>query len=172
MITFFKLENNRIKHKSKKPFKRCSFPYSLFVVDNDKKYLEISKKRISKFFSEKTRINFIFSEAEMTKYNGKYTSQYRFHPLVNPDFIYVDGPGLTSVRERIRGLGFDEKNRRMVNSDVLLYESSSPSDFFILVDRMYVTMNFLINNLKYKYTLKKDLALGIVTFEKKYQPYP
>ena len=60
----------------------------------------------------------------------------------------------------------------MVNSDVLIYKSSAPQDFFILVDRLYVNMNFLSNNLKHKYTLKKDLALGIVTFEKKYQPYP
>ena len=56
----------------------------------------------------------------------------------------------------------------MVNSDILLYESSAPYDFFILVDRLYVNMNFLSNNLKHRYTLKKDLALGIVTFEKKY----
>ena len=63
-------------------------------------------------------------------------------------------------------------NRRIVASDILLYESSSPSDFFILVDKRYVNVNFLINNLKYKYTVKKDLAFGIVTFEREYQPYP
>ena len=111
-------------------------------------------------------------------------------PNISPNFIYLDGPNPESVRGKIRGLGFSEKNsnfkgdgihktdegnrwdRRTVNADILLYESSAPYDFFILVDRLYVNMNFLSNNLKHKYTLKKDLALGIVTFEKKYQPYP
>jgi len=111
-------------------------------------------------------------------------------PNISPNFIYLDGPNTESVRGKIRGLSFGEKipdprsdrmiktregnmlNRRIVASDILLYESSSPSDFFVLVDRRYVNTNFLINNLKYKYTLKKDLAFGIVTFERKYQPYP
>ena len=64
-------------------------------------------------------------------------------------------------------------NRRIVSSDTLLYESSAPHDFFIRVDRQYCNSNFLINNLKHKYIVKKDLAFsGTVTFEKKYQPHP
>ena len=64
-------------------------------------------------------------------------------------------------------------SRRIVCSDTLLYESSAPHDFFIRVDRMYRTSDFLINNLKHKYIVKKDLAFsGTITLERKYQPHP
>jgi len=64
-------------------------------------------------------------------------------------------------------------SRRIVCSDTLLYESSAPHDFFIRLDRVYCASNFLINNLKHKYIVKKDLAFsGTVTLERKYQPHP
>ena len=54
-------------------------------------------------------------------------------------------------------------SRRIVCSDALLYESSAPHDFFIRIDRMYCTSDFLINNLKHKYIVKKDLAFSNVS---------
>ena len=140
----------------------------LYTVDAEKFWI---KNTEDKFPSDlKKYVTFHHSPCSVSTVNNQLVCNFDILPNISPNFIYLDGP--SSSVGSIRGLGFDEGDRRMVNSDILLYESSSPSDFFILIDRRYVNMNFLINNLKYKYTVKKDLALGIVTFERKYQPYP
>ena len=160
----------------------------LYSVDAEKFWL---KNTEDKFPPElKKYVTFHYSSCSVSTFNGQLVSHFNNLPNISPNFIYLDGPNPESVRGKISGLGFFETNsnfkgdgitktdegnrwnRRTVNADILLYESSSPPDFFILVDRLYVNTNFLINNLKYKYTIKKDLAFGIVTFEKKYQPYP
>ena len=160
----------------------------LYTVDAEKFWL---KNTEDKFPPElKKYVTFHYSSCSVSTFNGQLVSHFDNLPNISPNFIYLDGPNPESVRGKIRGLGFSEKisdlrsdgivktrevniwTRRIVASNILLYESSSPHDFFILVDRRYINCNFLINNLKYKYTLKKDLALGIVTFEKKYLPHP
>ena len=124
----------------------------LYTVDTEKFWI---KNTEDKFPSDlKKYVTFHYSPCSVSTVNNQLVSTFDILPNISPNFIYLDGPG-SSVKGRIRGLGFDEENRRMVNSDILLYESSSPSDFFILIDRRYVNMNFLINNLKYKYTIKK-----------------
>ena len=160
----------------------------LYTVDTEKTWLKNTEDKLP---SELMKyVNFHHSSCSVSTVSSQLVSIYDNLPNISPNFIYLDGPSPSSVKGKINGLGFNEKNsnfkgdgivkseegnrwnRRIVASDILMYESSSPSDFFILVDRRYVNCNFLINNLKYKYTLKKDLALGIVTFEKKYLPHP
>ena len=38
---------NRKKTGTAKPFARCEFPFTHFILDNDKKYLNLAKKRIN-----------------------------------------------------------------------------------------------------------------------------
>ena len=164
------------------------FSGQLYTVDAEKYWLKNTEDKLPSEL--KKYVTFHYSSCSASKVNNQLVSIYDDLPNISPNFIYLDGPSPKSVMGNVRGLGFSKKisdlksdeiiktretnmwYRRIVASDILLYESTSPSDFFILVDRRYVNMNFLSNNLKYKYTLKKDLAFGIVTFEKKYQPYP
>ena len=164
------------------------FSGQLYTVDAEKLWIKNLEEKLPSDL--KKYVTFHYSPCSVSTVNNQLVSIYDNLPNISPNFIYLDGPSPDSVKGKIRGLGFNEQNsnfkgdeidktkednmwyRRIVASDILLYESSSPSDFFILVDRRYVNMNFLINNLKYKYKLKKDLAFGIVTFERKYQPYP
>ena len=77
-----KVKNFRIKKK-----------FNLTVIDNDKKYLNISKQRINKIFkNQKNNISFHYSKCVMTKMNNNICSYFPDHPRINPDFIYVDGP--------------------------------------------------------------------------------
>ena len=160
----------------------------LHTVDTEKSWIKNTEEKFPS--NLKKYVTFHYSPCSVSTVDYQLVSKYDNLPNISPNFIYLDGPSPDSVKGKIRGLDFNEQNsnfkgdgidktkednrwyRRIVASDILLYESSSPSDFFILVDRRYVNVDFLINNLKYKYTVKKDLALGIVTFEKKYQPYP
>ena len=161
----------------------------LYSVDAEKSWL---KNTEDKFPPElKKYVTFHYSSCSVSTFNDQLVSHFDNLPNISPDFIYLDGPHPESVRGKIRGLGFSEKNsnfkgdgiyrteegnrwnRRIVSSDTILYESSAPHDFFIRVDRQYCNSNFLINNLKHKYIVKKDLAFsGTVRFEKKYQPHP
>ncbi len=162
----------------------------LFSVDGNKKWIENTKKKIDKDLKE--YIQFHFSKAVISTYNGHIVSLHESLPNVSPNLIYLDGPSPLDVSGNINGLSFQSKpikkdddandgnfydycnnSRRIVAADPLLYESTAPADFFILIDRRYTNANFLEKNLKYKYKIKKDISLGgIVTFEKKYQPYP
>ena len=164
------------------------FDGQLYTVDAEKYWIKNSENKLPSDL--KKYVTFHYSSCSVSTINNQLVSIYDDLPNISPNFIFLDGPSPDSVKGEIHGLGFSEKNsnfrgdgivkteegyrwqRRIVASDILLYESSSPHDFFILVDRRYINCNFLINNLKYKYTLKKDLALGIVTFEKKYLPHP
>ena len=85
---------------------RRNNPFELFVLENEKKYLNITKKRIKNFyFNEKTKntvkVNYFFSDVEMTLFNNKICTQYKKLPMCSPDFIYVDGPGQFSVKNNI-----------------------------------------------------------------------
>ena len=163
----------------------------LYTVDAEKSWLENTENKLPSEL--KKYVTFHYSSCSASIVNNQLVSIYDNLPNISPNFIYLDGPSPSSVKGKINGLSFTEEkdsnfrgdgigivsaekdnrwNRRIVASDILLYESSAPYDFFILVDRRYVNCNFLINNLKFKYKLKRDLATGIVTFEKKYQPYP
>ena len=136
----------------------------LYTVDADKFWI---KNTENKFPSDlKKYVTFHYSPCSVSTVNHQLVSTFDILPNISPNFIYLDGPNTESVRGKIRGLSFGEKipdprsdrmiktregnmlNRRIVASDILLYESSSPSDFFVLVDRRYVNTNFLINNLK------------------------
>ena len=164
------------------------FSGELYTVDAEKNWLKNTENKLPSEL--KKYVTFHYSSCSASTVNNQLVSIYDDLPNISPNFIYLDGPSPESVMGNVRGLGFGKKisdlksdetiktqesntwYRRIVASDILLYESSSPSDFFILIDRRYVNMNFLSNNLKHKYTLKKDLAFGIVSFEKKYEPYP
>lgn len=159
----------------------------LYTIDSEKKWL---KNTENKFPSElKKYVTFHYSSCSVSIVNNQLVSIYDDLPNISPNFIYLDGPSPESVTGNVRGLSFSKKisdlkndeiiktqksnkwNRQIVASDILLYESTSPPDLYILVDKRYINANFLSNNLKYKYKVKKDLAFGIVSFEKKYTPY-
>ena len=162
----------------------------LISVDGNKKWIENTKKKIDNELKE--YIQFHFSKAVISTYNGQIVSLHESLPNVSPNLIYLDGPSPLDVSGNINGLSFQSKpikkdddpndgifydycnnSRRIVAADPLLYESTAPADFFIFTDRRYTNANFLEKNLKYRYKIKKDISLGgNITFEKKYQPYP
>ena len=83
---------NKYRNQIKKL--RRNNPFEIFTIENEKKFLNISKKRINQYFKNKTnnRIHFHYTNANMTLYNGCITTEYEKLPMCNPDFIYIDGP--------------------------------------------------------------------------------
>ncbi len=157
--------------------KKKKFIGKSYTVDTEKKWLENTKKNLPDELKE--FVEFHHSSCSISKSKNQLVSLYDNLPNISPNFIYLDGPGSEYVQGSLNGLSFSRREndkiiwkRRIVAADPLLYESTSPSDFYILIDRRYLNADFLINNLKYEYKIKKDLAFGFVKIEKKYQPYP
>ncbi len=152
----------------------------LFSVDGNEEWIKNTENKVDNELKE--FVKFHYSKTKITKYNGQVSSLHEDLPDVSPNFIYLDGPSPLDVEGEINGITFNSKNkknlnkndiRRIVAADVLLYESTAPADFFVLVDRRYINANFLEKNLVYKYKIRKKLYFGgFVSFEKKYQPYP
>ena len=132
-------------------------------------------------------VKFYYSKPYISKYKDQLVTYHEVLPDISPNFIYLDGPAPDDVVNTLNGITFnsktiknengkvffEKKSRRIVSADVLMYESTSPSDFFILVDKRYSNANFLESSLLFDYIVKKQLYFGgTVTFEKKYQPYP
>jgi len=157
----------------------------LFSVDGNEEWIKNTRNKINKDLTK--YIKFIFDKPYISTHKGQLVSYHKNLPDISPNFIYLDGPAPDDVIGDINGLSFNSKiikdddeniffkknSRRIVAADVLLYESTAPSDFFILVDRRYSNSNFLEKNLIYDYKIIKNIIFGgKVTFQKKYQPYP
>ena len=157
----------------------------LFSVDGNEKWLENTKNKLDKNLLD--YVKFYYSKPYISKYKDQLVTYHEVLPDISPNFIYLDGPAPDDVVNTLNGITFnsktiknengkvffEKKSRRIVSADVLMYESTSPSDFFILVDKRYSNANFLERSLLFDYIVKKQLYFGgTVTFEKKYQPYP
>ena len=105
----------------------------------------------------------------MGSYQGQLCHYFKVLPDIVPNFIYLDGPSPSSVKgENHSGLSFGRdggKIRQPVSADILLYESTAPIDFFVLIDGRYDNFRFLSRNLRGKYKIKRDLARKFSTFE-------
>lgn len=130
------------------------------IVDNDKKFLKISKKRIDSFFKKKTNISFHFSKNNMTTFNDRITSEFINHPQINSDFIYLDGPDQFKILGRINNLTIATFDFMPMSSDILKYENFLTPETIIVIDGRTANARFLKNNFqrkwKYFYDLKNE----------------
>lgn len=147
LVILHALKLNEIKLKNQARFLRFKKKFSLTVVNNEKKYNTISKKRINNFFNnKKINVDFCFSENLMTTHNGRICSYFRKHPTVNPDFIYIDGPDQFKIKGKINNLTIANYEMMPMNSDPLTYENFLTPGTIILFDGRTANARFLKNN--------------------------
>lgn len=147
------IRKNEKKYTKQVKNLRRNNPFELFVLENTKKYLNITKSRCNKFFNGKTKIKFNFSECHITKHNNMYCSKYLRFPVVNPDFIYLDGPEQFSVKGSINGFHTRHKDMMPMVSDILNIENFLTPGTIIVTDGRGANAEFLKNNFvrKWKY---------------------
>ena len=102
-------------------------PFELFVLENEKKYLDITKNRILKFnnhlkIKKPIKINYIFSDVEMTTFKDRICTQYKKLPLCNPDYVYLDGPDQFNVKKDVNGISTRHKDMMPMVCDILKFE--------------------------------------------------
>ena len=161
----FCLALKELKDRCSKEIKylRRNNPFELFVLENEKKYLNISKNRIRKFFIQQKfksnlKIHYCFSEVEMTLFNDLICTQYKKMPLCNPDFIYLDGPDQFKVKGDIQGISTKHKDMMPMVSDILKFEYFYTPGTIIVCDGSAANAKFLKDNFKrnWKYINDKN----------------
>ena len=160
----FNLALKELKNKFFKEIKslRRNNPFELFVLEDQKKYLNITRNRINKInkvfkIKDVVKINFHLSEVEMTLFNNRICTQYKKIPLCNPDFIYLDGPEQFSVKKDINGISTRHKDMMPMVCDILKFEYFYTPGTIIVCDGRGANAKFLRDNFKrnWKYIYKK-----------------
>jgi len=159
----FSLALKELKDKYSKEVKRLrrNNPFELFVLENEKKYLSISRNRVQKFnkslnIKNPIKSNYHFSDVEMTLFNGKICTQYKKLPLCNPDFIYLDGPDQFNVKKDINGITLKHKDMMPMVCDILRFEYFYTPGTIIIIDGRSANAKFLKDNFKRKWKYIDD----------------
>ena len=132
---------------------RRNNPFELFVIENEKKYLNVTRNRIQKFnkylkIKNPIRIKYFLSDVEMTTVNNRICTQYKKLPLCNPDFIYLDGPDQFKVKKDINGISTRHKDMMPMVSDILKFEYFYTPGTIIVCDGRAANAKFLKDHFK------------------------
>ena len=134
--------------------------FEIFIVENEKKYLDITKKNIKKFMKENNikniKITYFLSKVRMVNYNGNFASEYEDLPLCNPDFIYLDGPGQFNIYNKINNFTISHEDMMPMSCDILKFEYFLIPGTLIVVDGRGANSNYLKKEFKRKWFYKYD----------------
>jgi len=147
------------KFKYKVSNLRRNNPFELFVLENDKKFLNISKKRIDNYFElikDKKNIHYCFSSVNMTSYNDKIATEYNKMPMCNPDFIYLDGPDQFNIKGSINNFSTRHNDMMPMVCDILKIEYFLTPGTIIVVDGRSANSKFMKDNFKRNWIYKND----------------
>lgn len=148
---------NKKKYLKKIENLRYQNPFKIFILDNEKKYLNICEQRIKKIFKKNSsHANYNFSEVQMSLFNGKISNNYKKLPMVNPDFIYLDGPDQLNIKKHINGINIGHKDFMPMNSDILMLEPFLKPGTIIVTDGRTANFRFLCNNLQRSWIFYED----------------
>ena len=129
--------------------------FKIFSLDDNKKYLNISKKRVNNFKNKyQCKVNFLFSPVKMSEFENKICTEYTKLPICNPDFIYLDGPGLFYIINKINNFSTANKDLVPMSADILKIEFYLMPGTIVLVDGRAGNVEFLKKNFKRKWTYK------------------
>jgi len=136
---------------------RRNNPFELFIIENEKKFFSISKRRLEKFSNKiNIKINYLSTDVKMTVYKGIISTEYKKLPLCNPDFIYLDGPDQFNIKGSCNGISIRHVDMMPMNSDILKIEYFLVPGTIIVVDGRGANSSFLKNNLQRKWSYKYD----------------
>lgn len=161
LIFSLALKELRDKFLSKASLLRRNNLFELFVIENEKKYLSNTKKKIQEFnkilnIKNSIKINFFYSEVEMTTFNNRICTQYKNLPLCNPDFIYLDGPDQFNIKKNINGISTRHKDMMPMVSDIIKFEYFYTPGTIIVCDGRAANAKFLRDHFKRKWKYIHD----------------
>ena len=150
---------NKAILKNKENLKKKTFnirqfnKFKHFVVDNDRKFINLSKKRLPKNNISK----FLYSDCRLKEISNSISFQFDKLPNICPDFIYIDGPDLFKIKGRLNNLTFNNPDRIPILSDILKLEYQLLPGTIILFDGRTTNARFLRDHLKRKWEYIHDV---------------
>ncbi len=153
-LIFFKVFLDlKKKYLSELDSLRRANKFEIFTIENEKKYLNISKRRIKKFtklINKKylPKINFFFSDVNMTLFNQHIATEYKFLPMCVPDFIYLDGPDQFKVKDEINGISTRHPDMKPMACDIIKIEFFLEPGAIIVCDGRSANARFLKSYLR------------------------
>lgn len=151
LFLYHALKKNKKKYENQTRTLRGKNKYEIFILENEKRYLDISKKRIRKILDRKLKIHWCFSEVNMSEFEGRYCTVYKNFPRVNPDFIYLDGPDLFKVKGKINNFNTNHEDLMPMVADLLKIEFFLKPGTILVVDGRAANVQFLQSFFKRKW---------------------
>ena len=137
---------NKLKYKNKTHKIRKKNIFELHILENEKKFLQITKRRNNKILKRFKGVNYHYSDCKMSLFNNKFCTEYKKLPLVNPDFIYLDGPDQFKIKNRINNFTISHSDMMPMVSDILKFEYYLVPGTIIISDGRRANSLFLKNN--------------------------
>ena len=161
LIFSLALREARDKFSKEVKLLRINNPFELFVIENNKKYLNITRNRVQKFnkylnIKNPIKINYHLSDVEMATFNDRICTQYKELPVCNPDFIYLDGPDQFNIKKDINGISTRHKDMMPMVSDILKFEYFYTPGTIIVCDGRSANAKFLRDHFKRKWEYIDD----------------
>ena len=148
---------NQKKYKTVNKKIRKSNLFELHILENERKYLNITKKRNIKILgSFNKKIYYHFSNCKMAFYNNRFCTEYSKLPLINPDFIYLDGPDQFKVLGKKNNFTTNHPDMMPMVSDILKFENFLIPGTIIVIDGRTANSQFLKNNFQRKWDYYYD----------------
>lgn len=155
------LNVNKKKYLKKIDGLRFNNPYKLFSIDNNKKFIEITKNRLNSSQKKITKLK--FSNVRMSEFDKRICTEFEKIPKINPDMIFIDGPSQYNVKGNINGFNTGHPDLAPMCLDVLKIEPFLKPGTFLLLDGRTLNAlflkNFFYRNWNYKYFKDFDLHL-------------
>jgi len=137
---------------------RRNNPFEVHSVDNEEAFIKVASDRLSPPLKE--RAHFHFSPVRMTYFLNRYATEYHTLPLINPDFIYLDGPDQFNLTNEIGGFTTAHKDMMPMACDILKIEHFLTPGTIIVVDGRAANARFIKCNLQrewiYEYSADYD----------------
>lgn len=140
--------SNKIRHL------RFNNAFQIHTVDNFKKYITQTKKKLN--YNEKKNTFIRYSEVKMCQYNGKISTEYNQLPRINPDLIYLDAPSQFNVKGTVNNISTSHYDFMPMACDILKIEYFLRPGTIIVIDGRTSNYNFLKNNFQRKWKTFKD----------------
>lgn len=137
---------------------RRNNPFEIFIVENEKKYLNTTKKKFSTLKNLNITKHFFFSKVRMTLFENRFATEYLNLPLCNPDFIYLDGPDQFNIKNKINNFNIGHKDMMPMVCDILKIEYFLTPGTIILSDGRSANCKFLLDHFKRNWIHKHDLT--------------
>ena len=145
------LRQNKKKYARETKKIRGKNKFEIFVLENEKKYLEISKNRVKRVLTKDFKIHWCFSQVKMSEFQGRYCTVYKKLPKVNPDFIYLDGPDQFKIKGKINNFNLNHEDFMPMVSDLLKIEFFLKPGTILVVDGRSANVQFLRSFFKRKW---------------------